>query len=78
MRKHNLLRFGRKRRYKPAKNNSGSESAEELRHHEARSIDWTNPGKCICECSRERYGPIGKGRRSCEPVCAGDVKSDRD
>ena len=43
-RKHNLLRFGRKRRYKPAKKNSGSESAEELRHHEARSIDWTNPG----------------------------------
>ena len=75
--KHNLLRFGRKRRYKPAKKNSRSESTEELCHHEARSIDWTNPGKCICECSRERYRRIGKGRRSREPVCAGDVKTDR-
>ena len=77
MGKHNPLRFGRKRRYKPTKKNSRSESTEELCHHEARSIDWTDPGKCICEYSRERDGRIGKGRRSREPVCAGDVKADR-
>ena len=75
--KHNLLRFGRKRWYKPAKKNSRSQSAEELCHHEARCIDRTNPGKCICERSRERYRRISKGRRSREPVCAGDVKTHR-
>ena len=77
MRKHNLFRFGRKRRQKPAKENSRGKRAKELCHDEARCIDWTNPGKCICERSRERYRRIGKGRRSREPVCAGDVKTDR-
>lgn len=77
LRKHNPIRFRRKRRCKPTKKNSRSKSAEELCHHEARSIDWTNPGKCICERSRERYGRIGKGRRSREPVSASDVKTDR-
>ena len=66
-RKHNLFRFGRKRWYKPAKKNSRGESAQKLCHHEAWCIDWTNPGKCICECSRKRYCWIGKGCGSREP-----------
>jgi hypothetical protein len=75
--KHNLLRFGRKRRHKPAKKHRRGERTEELCDHEPRCIDWTNPGKCICECSCERYRRIGKGRRCRKPVCAGDVKTDR-
>ena len=33
--KHSFFRFGRERRYKPAKKNCRSESAEELRDHKA-------------------------------------------
>ena len=75
--KHNLLRFGRKRWNKPAKQNSRGESAEKLCHHEAGCIGWTNPGKRICERSGERDRRIGKGCGSREPVRAGDVKTDR-
>ena len=75
--KHCFFRFGRERWYKPAKKNCRSESAEELRDYEARCIGRTNPGKCVCECSRERYGRIGKGSGSRKPVCASDVKTDR-
>jgi hypothetical protein len=75
--KHNLLRFGSKRRDKPAKKHRRGERTEELCDHEPRCIDWTSPRKCVCKRSFERYRRIGKGRRRRKPVCAGNIKTDR-
>jgi hypothetical protein len=56
---HNLFRFQRKRGHKPAKKNSPSESAEELRYHKARRVKRTNSGKGVCQPSREGYRARG-------------------
>jgi hypothetical protein len=44
---------------------------------QSRRIDWTNPGKRVCERSCNRYCGIGKGGGSRKPVCACNVKTDR-
>ena len=52
------------------------ELLQQKRRFKARCIGRSNPGKCICECSCERYRRIGKGCGSRKPVGAGDVKTD--
>src|ERR1700761_3066780 len=66
--KHNVFRFGRKRRYKPAEKNSRGASAEELRYYKARHVGRPNPGKGVHERSCKRYRWIGKGGGSRKPV----------
>ena len=58
--KYSFFRFGRERRYKPVKKNGRREGAEELCTHKSRCINWTDPGKCVREGTRERHGRIRK------------------
>ena len=77
MRKHNVFRFDGSDGTSQRKRTCCSKSAKDLYNDEAGCIGRSNPGKCICECSRESYRRIGKGSGSRKPVGAGDVKTDR-
>lgn len=65
-------------RRQPAKDQSSSAGAEQLRDDKARRVNRANAGESIGSAARQRHGGIGKRGRRCEPVGGGDVGRHRE